>query len=245
MGTMTVERPRTRGAVGAASVVAYAGAAALAMAAGWYALAVKGVTVATSPRFPATLPLQQKLALFFNWVVTTLPQERLYTSIAIGGMTCLMAVSLFARDMLGRERPVVRIAAAAVGIGVLLWIAGNVLQLGAHKEVGGMVTSHGVPIEIVSPIFFTADSIDDAFEVAAFAFIAIGMFAFALHAIGNGSRAWGRYTPLLGVVLLVPVGSYITNSGDLTDLLLLVGGVVLLPVWLVWTGQTIGREPAA
>jgi len=129
---MTVERPRTRGAVGAASVVAYAGAAALAMAAGWYALAVKGVTVATSPRFPATLPLQQKLALFFNWVVTTLPQERLYTSIAIGGMTCLMAVSLFARDMLGRERPVVDIHMAVPDQGPhQVGVHGQVAQRGA------------------------------------------------------------------------------------------------------------------
>jgi len=244
MGTMTVERARTRGTVSVASGVAYAGAAALAVAAGWYTLAVKGVTMATAPHFPASLPLEQKLSLFFSWVATTLPQERLYTSIAIGGMACLMAVALFARDMLGREQPVARIAAVAVGIGASLWIVGNVLQLGGHKEVGGMVTSHAVPLTTVGPIFFAVESIDDAFEVAAFAFIAVGMFAFATHAIGNGSRAWGRYTFLVGVALLATVISYVTNNGDLTDLLLFAGGVVLVPVWLVWTGRSIERVPA-
>jgi hypothetical protein len=242
MGTLTVERVRTKAAVGAASVVAYAGAAAIAVAAGWYTLAAKGVTVATAPRFSAALPVEQKLTLYFTWVATTLKQERLYTSIAVAGFGCMIAVAVFARDLLGRHLPLARIAAMAVGIGASLWIAGNVLQLGANKAVGGMVTSHGVPLDTVGPIYFTAGSIDDAFELASFAFIAVGLFSFAAQAIGNGARAWGRYSAFLGVALLATVMSYVTDNGDLTDLLLLLGGVGLLPVWLVWTGRLLQRE---
>jgi hypothetical protein len=58
-----------------------------------------------------------------------------------------------------------------------------------------------------------------------------------------GHRGWAGFTLLIALLMLVTAGSYATGNGDLTDLLLLTGGAVLLPAWLVWTG-VIGRAEA-
>ena len=41
-------------------------------------------------------------------------------------------------------------------------------------------------------------------------------------------------------MLLVLAGSYAAASGNLTDLMLIADGVVLLPGWLIWSGHTGG-----
>ncbi len=50
-------------------------------------------------------------------------------------------------------------------------------------------------------------------------------------------RAWAGYTVLIAALMLVTAGSYAVGNGGLTDLVLLAGGVVLLPAWLIWTGR--------
>jgi hypothetical protein len=47
--------------------------------------------------------------------------------------------------------------------------------------------------------------------------------------------------------MLLTAWSYAAGNGDLTDLLLLAGGVALLPGWLIWTARTIaaGRHRTA
>ena len=44
--------------------------------------------------------------------------------------------------------------------------------------------------------------------------------------------------------MVVTAGSYAAGNGDVTDLMLLAGGVVLLPGWLIWTGRTGEAEQA-
>ena len=90
METQTIERVRaTRTARGPASVVAYAGAAAFAVAAGWFWLATKNVTLTPPPRIGPHVPPLQGMRIYYRWQVTTLPQERYYISIAIAGFLCL------------------------------------------------------------------------------------------------------------------------------------------------------------
>jgi len=47
--------------------------------------------------------------------------------------------------------------------------------------------------------------------------------------------------------MLLTAWSYAAGNGGLTDLLLLTGGVALLPGWLIWTARTIaaGRHRTA
>ena len=54
-------------------------------------------------------------------------------------------------------------------------------------------------------------------------------------------RAWAFYTTATALTLLVLAGSYAAGNDNLTDLMRVADGVVLLPVWLVWTGRT-GRN---
>ena len=178
MQTLTAGRVRARHAAGAATIVAYPGAAAFVIAAAWFWLATKGVTVATAPRIGPDVPPQQAMRIYYRWQATTLPQERYYTSIAIAGFLCLAAAAIFLRDLLGRDRALARIGALAIGAGALLWITGSVLELGGHRAVGLMAT-HANPIQATNSIAFTIDTIAAAFALAAFALIGAGMLAFA------------------------------------------------------------------
>jgi len=228
----------------AAAWVAAAGAAAFVVAAVWYGLIARSVTVARPPVFDPGAPVDGELHRWFAWLVTTLPQERLDAAVAIAAFLCLVPLAAATRDLLGRDRAPARIAAQAMQAGALLWVTGNVMQLGGRRAVGLMAT-HGNPIQTVNSILFTLDTIDDTFELAAFAVLGIALLAFAGAAVGRGAgeraagRAWSGYSALLGAVLLALSGAYAAGNGDLVDLLLVAGGALLLPAWMVWTGRLL------
>lgn len=242
----------------AADLVAYVGAAAFVVAAVWYGLTARFITLAKPPAFNPNAPLDAELHHWFNWFITTLPQERLNTGIAIIGFLCLVPLAAFARDLLGRDRVLARVGSAAMPTGALLWVAGNVLRLGGHQAAGLMAAHHN-PIETVNAILFTVDMIAKAFELAAFAVLGVALLAFAFAGaagaavdgpIGIGgrvvSRAWCGYSLLLGVVLLALGGAYAAaDGGNLVDLLLVTGGALLLPAWLVWTGRLLRTAHAS
>jgi hypothetical protein len=243
METLTAGRVRAKNAADAPHTVAYLGAAAFVIAAAWFWLATKGVTVATAPRIGPDVSPQQGMHTYYRWQVTTLPQERYYTSIAIAGFLCLAAAAIFLRDLLGRDRALARIGVFAIGAGALLWITGSVLELGGHRAVGLMAT-HANPIETTNSIAFTIDTIVAAFALAAFALVGAGMLAFAA-ARRPGHRAWASYTAVVALAMLVAAGSYAAGNDSLSDLMLFADGVVLLPVWLIWAGRLAGTVDAS
>jgi hypothetical protein len=241
METQTIKRVRAQRTTGTAGVVAYAGAAAFAVGAAWFWLAAKRVTVAAAPRVGPHVSPQHGMRVYYRWQITTLFQERLYTSIAIAGFLCLAVSAVFLRDLLARDRTLARVGALAIGAGALLWTTGSVAQLGGHRAVGLMAT-HANPIQTTNSIAFTVDIVAAAFALAAFALVGAGMLALAAAAARERPRrrAWARYTALVALALLVLAGSYAAGSGDLTDLMLIADGVVLLPVWLIWSGHIGG-----
>jgi hypothetical protein len=225
----------------AADLVAYVAAAAFVVAAVWYALTTRFITIANQPAPNPSAPLDAALHRWLAWLVTTLPQQRLNTGVAIAGFLCLVPLAAFARDLLGRDRVLARLGSLALPTGALLWVAGTLLQLGGHRAAGLMAT-HRNPIETVNAVLFTVDTIDDAFELAAFAVLGVALLAFAGAAVSGPpgsrtiSRAWCGYSLLLGAVMLTLSGADAAGNGDLVDLLLVASGALLLPVWLVWTG---------
>lgn len=249
MRAQTTERVRMRIPAATSSVVAWLGATAFVIAAAWYTLAVRGVAVALAPRTAPDVPLPRREHIYYRWLVTTLPQERFYSAIAIAGFLCLAMVAAFARDLLGRDRLPARAGALALGVGAVLWVTGTIVQLGGHRAVGLMAT-HGNPIQTTNSIAFTIDMTGQAFALAAFALIGAGMASLALAAAGpaGAHRRWAGYTGFLAALLLVISWSYAVGYGDFTDLMLLAGGVVLLPAWLIWTGRLtagkLGRDRA-
>lgn len=243
MDVTTVGRVRDDMRIGVGSAVAYIGAVAFVVAASWYILAVKSVTVASEPEFSAGLSQEEKLRIFFRWVVSTLPQERLYTSIAIVGFFCLGATVISVRSSISRGSSAALVGAFAVSTGSTLWIVGNVVQLGAHRAVGVMVTHPAGSLSNASDLMFTADLIDDAFEVTAFAVIGVGMLVLAAESfVSSTNRFWMGSTIAIGVFMPVTSIAYLADRGDLTDLLLVLGGVVLLPAWLIATGRLLHRR---
>jgi hypothetical protein len=238
MLTKTIGRVRARPAARPAAVAANAGAAAFLIAAGWLLLATKNVTVAAPPRSGPHVPSLQAMHIYYRWQITTLPQERYYTSIAIVGFICLAVAASYLRGVAARGRTLATAGAVLVGAGAATWIAGSILELGGHRAVGLMAT-HANPIQTTNSIAFTIDTIAAAFALTAFALIGIGMLALAAAAAREpGSRpAWTWYTIVIAVALLVLAWSYATGNSDLSDLLLIAIGVVPLPLWLIWTSR--------
>jgi hypothetical protein len=241
----------------AADLVAYVAAAAFVVAAVWYGLTTRFVTVANQPAPNHSVPLDAELHRWLNWFFITLPQQRLDTGVAIAGFLCLVPLAAFARDLLGRDRVLARVGSLAMPTGALLWVAGNLLQLGGQRAAGLMAT-HRNPIQTVNAILFTVNTIDEAFKLVALVVLGVALLAFAGAAVGGvaGSRAvpraWCGYSLLLGVVLLALSGADAAND-NLIDLLLgkqcptdtshlLAGGALLLPVWLLWTGRLLRTD---
>ncbi len=213
MQTHTAERVRAISGPDPATVVPYAGAAAFVIAASWFWLATKGVTIAAAPRTGQNVTQEEGMHVYYRWLVTTLPQERYYTSLAIAGFLSLAAVPIFRRDRLGGGGSLAGFGAVLTCAGSLVWITGSVLQLGGHRAVGLMAT-HVNPIQTTNSIAFTIDTISAAFALAAFTLLGAGMFALASAASRSGHRAWAGYTVLVALALLVTAGSYAAGNDD-------------------------------
>jgi len=243
MATTTVVRASTEQVkAGVARVVAYVGAGAFAISAVWFGLATHGVTMNAEPAGDPGLSVVENQQRYMAWFVTTLHQERLYTGIALAAFLCLAVTALLVRDALGR-RALAKTAATAIVVGAMLWIVGNVAQLGAHRAVG-LLATHAYTTETTSAVMFTADTVDDAFEVAAFAALGVGMLVLARADATSDRKGWRRCTAILGLAAVATAVSYLAQT-DVTDLLLVGVGVVLLPVWLVWSGHLLNRGAAS
>jgi hypothetical protein len=236
MATTTIVGTRAEIRSRVTAIVAYLAAGAFVVAALWYGLIARHVSVSAPPVPGASIEATQHA--YYAWFVTTLQQERLDTGIAIGAFCCLIGTAVGVRDLLGLDRPLVRLGGMALVLGAVVWIVGNVLQLGGHRAVGLMAT-HDNPIQSVNAIAFTIDMIDDAFELTAFALIGIGLLAFGWGGLRDRRvpAGWAWVSVAAGVVTIALSGAYLADAGDLVDLLLIVGGVILLPIWLVWSGR--------
>jgi hypothetical protein len=241
METQTIEQVQARRAADPRKLVAYAGAAAFVIAAGWFWLATKDVTVAAPPLIGPHVPPDQGMRIYYRWQATTLPQERYYTVIAIVGFICLATAVSWIRHVVSPGRALTTTGAVLVGVGAATWITGNVLVLGGHRAVG-LMAAHTNPIQTTNSIAFTIDTIAAAFALAAFAFIGLGMLAVAAAAARQdaGHRAWAVYTIAIALTLLVLAWSYAAGNSDLSDLLLFAVGIAPVPLWLIWTCR-IGR----
>lgn len=238
-------KPRT----GVASATAYAGAAAFLLAAAWCALVVAEVVVTAEPHPRPGQLREEWLLTYFSWFASTLPDERFYGGAAIIGFLCLRATAAFVRDKLEPAGALTKLGAQAVSAGAIIWIVGNIASLGGHHAVGVM-TDRGAPLETVPLILWLVDDVDDAFELVGLAVIGVGFVAVAWPSMNSAARqvAWSRSTGLVGLVLLATAAAYAARAFDLVDLLLVVGGALLLPAWLVWTGWLLRErrvEPAA
>ena len=220
----------------AGRVFAWIFAVAFFVASVWYFLLSQQISVADEPTFARDIPFDQVLEGFYDWYVTTLTQERFLILVNFVGFLALIGVAVALREVFGRERPVGVLAAAAATLGSVLWIIGNIVQLGGHRAVEIMARG-GNDLDPVNAISFTIDRIDDWFELIGLGLIGLGAFAFGLGAIRSGGvlpKGWGYYTLALGALLVVVSIAYAFDKGDLVDLLQLIVGVVLAPAWGIW-----------
>lgn len=250
---MTGTATRQPTAVRGAAAVGYAAAAALATSAIWYGLLTAHVTVASPPVPAVNDSADASMYQYYQWFVTTLPQERIDSALAIAGMLCLGLVGVNLARRFARGLRAATIGAYALGVGGASWSVGNLVQLGGHRAVGLMAT-HGNPIETVNAINFTVDMIDDAFELAAVVLLGFGLLSFVSAAMRRPAMrrpamrrpairrpalgsAWTTYTFGAGLAMLALAVSYVVGTDDVTAWLLVVAGAVVLPAWIVWTAR--------
>lgn len=218
-------------------------AVAVFVGSGWYLLLSQQISVGDEPTFARDVPFDRVLEGFYDWYVTTLMQERLNILVNAVGFLALIGVALALREVFGRGRSVAVLGAAAVTLGSVLWIVGNVVQVGGHRAVELMARG-GNDLDPVNAISFTIDRIDDWFELLGFGLIGLGALGFGVGAIRTGvlPKAWGYYTVALGALLIVVSFAYAFDNGDLVDLLLLVTGILLAPAWGVWLALLFSRN---
>jgi hypothetical protein len=227
----------------AGRVFAWILAIAFFVASVWYFLLSQQISVADEPIFARDVPFDRVLEDFYDWYITTLMQERLNILINFVGFLALIGVVLALRELFGRDRSVGILAAASATLGAVLWIVGNLVQLGGHRAVELMARG-GNDLDPVNAISFTIDRVDDWFELIGLGLIGLGAFTFGAGAIRTGvlPRAWGYFTLALGAFVVVISLAYAFESGDLVDLLLLITGIVLVPAWGVWTAVLFSRN---
>jgi hypothetical protein len=225
-------------------IFAWVFAVFLFCAAVWYGLISQEITVDSPPSIGADEPLDLILRNFYDYWPTTLTQNLLNGLLGTLAFVCLFPVVMALRELFGRDRPIAALGALGVSIGALIWIVGNVIQLGGYRA-GGYMIDGGNPLETVNSILFTIDVIDDWFELVGFGLIGLGLFGFAAAALQTESvsRAWGYYTAIVGALLFPVSAAYIYGNGDLLDLFLLIEGVILVPLWGVWVARLLSRAP--
>jgi hypothetical protein len=153
------------------------------------------------------------------------------------GIACLIVVGWALRERIAPDGGRAGVAALAITTGSLLWIVGNIVDLGGAQAVKDL-TERGGAIESVTAVDFAVNEIDDAFELFGFAFLGVGVLALAWEAQRAAEhRPWTWLTVLTGLVVLVLSGAYAAKSWDLVDALLVLGGAVLLPAWLIWSAE--------
>lgn len=230
----------------AGKVCAWIVTVAFLVASAWYFLLSQQISVADEPTFARDVPFAQMLEGFYDWYVTTLMQERVIILINIIGFLALIGVALALGELLGRERPIAAVAAAVATLGSLLWIVGNMVQIGGHRAVEIMARG-GNDLDPVNAISFTIDRIDDWFELVGLGMIGLGGIAFGIEAIRTRflPKAWGYFTLAVGGLLIVVSLAYVFDNGDLVDLLSLLAGLVLVPIWGVWVASLLSTGSEA
>ncbi len=236
MVTQTLTPLTSAGAARRPAMAAYLGAAAFVVATAWYALAVLHVTVPAPPEASRGAPADQALRGYYHWFAGTLVQQRLYLAIAIAGFAAFAAVAGLARQVLDADGALAGGGARAVAAGAIAYAVGTVIFLGGHQAVGLMAT-HSNPIQATNSIAFAIDEVDQAFDLTAYVLFSAGLLALAWIALRQGRRAWAGYTGLLAVLGLVIAWSYGAGGDDVTNDLLFVGGLIVLPGWLIWTAR--------
>jgi peptidoglycan/LPS O-acetylase OafA/YrhL len=217
--------------VRAGRLFAWLAAVLLFVSAVWYGLLSEEITVDDRADSASTVEG------YYEWFSTTVTQERLVGALAVLGIACLIVVGWAVRERIAPDGGWAGVGALAITAGALLWIVGNIVDFGGAQAVKDL-TERGGSIEPVMAIDFAVNEIDDAFELFGFAFLGVGVLAMAWEALrATERRPWTWLTVLTGLVFLVLSGAYAAQSWDLVDALLVFGGAVLLPAWLVSSAQ--------
>jgi hypothetical protein len=232
--------PSRRTATEPLRLVAITASVALAGAAVWEALMESAVTVAAPPEHvDAGVASDDWIQGYFAWLTTTLRQERAVVVLAVIAMFGLAVLAASVAGRLGLNLVVRRVAAYAAAGGAVLWSVGGILIIGGHHAVT-MMAAWGNPIAAVDAVGYTLDNIEASFQVAALALLGCALVAFTLGRAGTTKPSWRWYSIALGLLCLVPAAPL--HRDDLGLYVQLAIGVLLLPVWMIWTSALARTE---
>jgi hypothetical protein len=181
---------------------------------------------------------------YYSWYAGTVGQQRADTVVAMIGVSGLVLLADALRRRTDRTDLVTRAACTAIGAGGLVWLVGALIGIGGHRAVGLMAT-HGNPIAAVNSIAFTVDITTEAFSAAAFILLGLALLAIGVAPVRAGLSRWATFSIATGFVSLVVALGYLQGIDSVTTYVLGALAAVLLPVWLVWTGRLLDRNPTS
>jgi hypothetical protein len=134
----------------------------------------------------------------------------------------------------------------ALSIGAALGVGSILLSLGAEQAA---IDPHVCDCKYSATQLITqggalrlANSAGDWLLYGFFALAAVAFLVAALSEIGSDmGRGWSYLSGAIAALFIVGLLASVLGASDLYDIIVGVGGGILLPVWAIWTGQRVRR----
>jgi hypothetical protein len=190
--------------------------------------------------------LLRSTVLFFANERERWTQEVIAGCLFAAGFVLLAAVAVF----LSRRRGIPDVSASlmvvALAIGAALGVGSALFSLGAEqaaidphlcdcKYSAMQLIARGGALDV-------ANSAGDWLLYGFFALAAVAFSVAAVSEIGSDmGRGWRYLAGAIAALFVIGLVASVVGASDLYDIIVGIGGGILLPLWAIWTGQKVGN----
>jgi hypothetical protein len=171
-------------------------------------------------------------------------QEVISGCLFAAGFILLAGLAVFLSRWRGIRAVSASLMVVALSIGAALGVGSVLLALGAEQAA---IDPHICDCKYSSMQLIAQgralNLANSAGHWLLFGFLALAAVAFAIAAlsdVGAGmARGWRYLSGLIAAMFIVGLVASIVGASDLNDLVVGIGGGILLPVWAIWTGSKL------
>ena len=219
--TVAREDRRRRSAYASAAVTA----AAMILATAVYVLIQTHVIVDSPPPIPTDAERAGQLRIFFGYFVATSGWNQCALVLSAVGFAALFV-------LLGQCRPMPSdVATDVVRLGSALYLSAQLLQAGAYGSLHDAAMRPGADLEATLVGLHAVDAVDDAFEIGSYVLLGLGVVGLARRRPRALPRLWAPLCGTLAFAFLALAGLSFAKAWTAADVVLVLGGAMLLPAW--------------